>query len=416
MLYNSTASLYDIFLICITSDYKNNNIIQKKSVFMKKLVLHCINLPLLLGALSASSYALEAMDDDELSSTTGEGIGVIVDNLSIHSGDKGDLDGFEITLDLSETAGLNQFIFSELRLHKSGTVSGSADSGGSFGTVANPVYMGDLRAADVFTGDVSDTVASDSNYTASTVIRSEFPGAGIEQLDRSTDYQESNPGDVDTVGSYAYYNAAFQSSLDSVSDKFNFHFRFDDVVNGGAESFRAIIDIEEFRFYGTYSDIFATDSNGFSMAGATGVYIDSLTISAEESTSASIAAAAISGSYAQTPVDSQITLNGIDIYTVLGTVDQPLTITSVVDEYGNNQLQLEIGALPASVGDVPKSDIYIESIFFGEQYNPDLRTSFLGGDASADENYTYAFQPEVGNTIEIIGMTIQHLKITTMDI
>ena len=66
---------------------------------MKKFVSHYISLPLLLSALSAPSYALEAMDDNELSSTTGEGIGVIVDNLSIHSADKGDEGEFEIILD-----------------------------------------------------------------------------------------------------------------------------------------------------------------------------------------------------------------------------------------------------------------------------------------------------------------------------
>ena len=113
---------------------------------MKKFVSHYINLPLLLGALSAPSYALEAMNDNELSSTTGEGIGVIVDNLAIHSSDKGEAGGFEITLDLNETPGQEQFIFSELRVHKTGTVSGSENSGGNFGTIENPVYLGDYAS------------------------------------------------------------------------------------------------------------------------------------------------------------------------------------------------------------------------------------------------------------------------------
>ena len=37
-------------------------------------------------------------------------------------------------------------------------------------------------------------------------------------------------------------------------------------------------------------------------------------------------------------------------------------------------------------------------------------------DDDTPENYHYAFQPDVGNTIEIRGMAIQHLRITTMDI
>jgi hypothetical protein len=158
--------------------------------------------------------------------------------------------------------------------------------------------------------------------------------------------------------------------------------------------------------------------NGISLAGATGLYIDRLTISSELPTAASKLAAATANEYAETPKASQITLSGIDIYTVLGTEDQPLTLKSVEDSNGKNQLQMEISPLPASIGIAPKSDIYIKSIFFGDKYNPALRTGLRSGmaDDETPENYHYAFQPDVGNTIEIRGMAIQHLRITTMDI
>lgn len=378
---------------------------------MKKLVLHYINLPFLLGALSIPSYALEAMDDSELSSTTGEGIGVIVDNLSIHSEDKGTPGDFEIVLDLSETPNQDQFIFSELRIHKTGTVSGTAESGGNFGTVDNPVFLGDLRAAEVFTGNANDI--TDSTVSVTSVMRSEFPGANLTQLDRSTKRQEAN------LAGYLEAAANFEADLAQVSDRFTAHVRFDDLIGGTSNNFRAVIDIEGFRFYGTYSDIFATSGHGVSIAGATGVYIDELTISTALPTVASNQTAVDSNDYVTTPVDSRLTFSGIDIYTTLGTYDQPLTLDNVKDEAGNNQLQIEISALPASVGIAPKSNIFVKSIYFGEQYNSELRTGLRDGATSGStnpEDYHYAFQPDVGNTLEIRGMEVQHLRITTMDI
>lgn len=384
---------------------------------MKKLNLHYLSFPLLVSAISMPSYALEAMDDQELSSTTGEGLGAIVDNLSIHSADRranpDDPIGpgeFEITLDLSEAAGKDQLIFSELRVHKTGTVSGAADSGGNFGTISNPVFFGDLKAVDVFTGNIGDD--ADTTRTTTSVLRAELPGAGLKQLNRSTSRQESNQAAYNTVA------AKFQSDLDLMSDKFNLHLRLDDVIDYTSKNYRATIDIEGFRFYGTKTDIFATEGHGISISSSLGLYIDQLTVSTSLPTTASKNLAASNNDYVTTPIDSRLVFNGIDIFTTLGTYDQPLTIDNVLDANGNNQFQLEIGGLPASVGIAPKSDIYVKSIYFGEKYNPELRTGLRDGmaDDGTPENYHYAFQPDVGNTIEIRGMQVQHLKITTMDI
>jgi hypothetical protein len=381
---------------------------------MKKLVLHHISLPLLLGALSASAFALEAMDDSELSSTTGEGIGMIVDDLSIHSADKGQPGAFEIILDLNETLGQEQFIFSELRIHKTGTVSGAADSGGNYGTINDPVYFGDLQEIDVFTGNASNPV--DASVTATTSFRSEFPGATLTQVDRSAKAQQNN------LAGYMAAAALFETNLSAVTDKFNAHVRFDDYIAiapiGNQDNFRAMIDIEGFRFYGTYLDIFATQDKGVSLAGATGLFVDKITVSTALPTPVSKQDATNNNDYVTTPIDSRLTFNGIDIYTTLGTRNQPLTFDNVTDVDGNNQLQIEISPLPASVGIAPKSNIFVKSVYFGEQYNPDLRTGVRSGmaDDGTPENYHYAFQPDVGNTIEIIGMQVQHLRITTMDI
>lgn len=384
---------------------------------MKKLVYY-INLPLLLGAVSFPTYALEAMNDGELSLTTGEGLGAIVDNLSIHSAARRDdpntplgAGEFEITLDLSENPGEDQFIFSELRIHKTGTVSGSSDSGGFFGTVNDPVYFGDMTSVDIYTGDITDD--NDSTVTSTSVLRAEFPGTELTQLDRSTNKQESN------MAAYQADVDNFNSSLDSVSNKFNLHLRFDDVIDYTSQNFRATVDIEGFRFYGTRTDIFATAGHGISFASSLGLYIDQLTVSTSEATPASIQAASNNNDYVTTPVESRLIFNGIDIYTTLGTYDQPLTIDNVLDENGNNQFQIEIGGLPASIGVAPSSDVYVKSIYFGEQYNSDLRTGLREGatvGSTNPEDYYYAFQPDVGNTIEIRGIQVQHLKITTMDL
>jgi hypothetical protein len=426
--------------------------------YISRFITFSICLPVLISVMASPIHALESMDDSELSLTTGEGIGAVIDNLAIHSGDKylpnGDkntADGFEITIDLNESLGQEQFILSELRIHKRGTVSGNADSGGSFGTVANPVFLGDLRAVDLFTGTASDPL--DTTTTLTTVMRSAFPGASLSQLDRSTETQQKN------LTRYESKLEKFNTELDKVSDEFNFHLRFDDVIGGGSETFRNVIDAEGFRFYGTYSDVFSTAGSGLALAGATGIYIDKLTISTALPTDSSkaIAAAeliefnrllglavtaeydarnATDGSalknaaiearklsdaapsgYVTTPEASQMILNGVDIYSVLGTKDQPLTLKSVQVD-GKNQLQMEISPLPASIGVAPKSDIYIKSIYFGDKYNEDLRTGVKDSSKalSDPERYHYAFQPEVGNTIEIRGMSIQHLRITTMDI
>jgi hypothetical protein len=348
-------------------------------------------LSLLLPSLS---LALESMDDNELGRTTGEGIGVIVENLSID----GKTEGFDMTLDLTK-GGSNKLVFSDFSFYKTGTVSGSAESGGQFGTVNDPISVGDLSTVNIYSGNVTNP--SDKGYTPTTVMRAKLPGSSIRQIDRSTAYQ-AEPG-----SDYADDLADFNADLYSITDKFNLDLTIDasfpipvgdTTVSPGA--FNADINVVGLAAYGTYSDIFATAGGGFSMAGATGLYIDSVTFSSnafavKEGTGG---AASIS--------NSSISFNGVDIYTVLGTADQPLTVATELDGSGNSQVVMEIGYLPASVGTAPKSDIYVESIYFGEQDNPALKTSAT----------TYAFQPAVGNTMEIIGMSIQHLKITTKDL
>jgi len=61
----------------------------------------------------------------------------------------------------------------------------------------------------------------------------------------------------------------------------------------------------------------------------------------------------------------------------------------------------------------------VKSIYFGDPRDPELRTALRPGkdpNNAAPDDYYYAFQPDVGNTLEIEGINIQHLRITTQDI
>lgn len=370
-------------------DNKKNNNTNVGSLMNK--MTSFIYLSLLLPSLS---MALESMDDSELGRTTGEGIGVIVENLSID----GKTEGFDITLDLTKD-GENKLIFSDFSFYKTGTTSGDPDSGGQFGTVNDPISIGDLYTVDVFSGDV--TKPSSATTTPTTVMRAKLPGSSIQQIDRSTANQ------ADAGSDYADDLADFNADLYSITDKFNLDLTInssfpipsgDSTVSPG--TFHTDINVVGLAAYGTFSDIFATADGGFAMAGATGLYIDSVTLSSN-------AFAVKEGTGGAASItNSSISFNGVDIYTVLGTANQPLTVDTELDGDGNSQVVMEIGHLPASVGTAPKSNIYVESIYFGEQDNPALATSAT----------TYAFQPAVGNTMEIIGLSIQHLKITTKDL
>ena len=350
-----------------------------------------IYISLLLPSLS---LALESMNDGELGRTTGEGIGVLVENLSID----GKTEGFDMTLDLTK-GGENKLVFSAFSFYKTGTTSGEPDSGGQFGTVNDPISIGDLHTVDIYSGNV--TSPGDSAVTPTTVMRAKLPGSSIQQVDRSTANQ------ADAGSYYASDLTDFNTDLYSITDKFNLDLTinasFKDPGGAGTispEKFHADLNVVGLAAYGTFSDIFATAGGGFAMAGATGLYIDSVTLSSN-------AYAVKEGTGAAASVtNSSITFNGLDIYTVLGTANQPLTVDTELDGDGNSQVVMEIGHLPASVGTAPKSNIYVKSIYFGEQDNPALATSAT----------TYAFQPAIGNTMEIIGLSIQHLKITTKDL
>lgn len=378
------------------------------------------------------SLAMQALDETQMGQVTGEGLGAVFDDVVIHSGDYGNPDDFQLRLQLTDDADPEYLIFSELRFYKTGTVAGAASSGGRFGTYDDPFYVGDLREiTEQHTASI-DPEGDGTFVTGNrihTALYTGFPAAGELQLNRnyfsysgkifnpssqvsSTSYFQGLPeGFFSSAGtvsvgslyssaqSYADYLAAQDSRLDQASDKFNLHFRLDSITDenrtlGSDDQFLAYVDVEGARLYGTSTYIWAHDNQGetlsaadraryenngmpiyadrgLAMAMTTGLRADVIRITADPTGAAS----------------SALELRGVDAYLPLGSVDQPMTISTVqysqiqrgtwknpVYLPATTQLRMEIAALPQDVAQAPQGNIYIQSLAFGDPDDPEIIT------------------------------------------
>jgi len=350
-----------------------------------------IVLSLLLFQFSSLTQGLEAIEDAELSGLTGAGIGIVMDDVSFFSEMPGRSDPFELRLvlqpdDLSTTS-VNEeesFVLKELSLHRHDFVPGGTgyeNSGGRIGNLDNPMTTGDLVQVSSILTDGS----GDPQFTY-TAMHTEFPGGDLTS-ETITD-----------------------EKLNELADKFDLHVQVNSYLPAQrgadlAERFDFDVDLKGFQFYGFKNDIWAIPQRGVAIASTVGIVADQLSLGGNPD------------GYAA----GQLNLNGINIYLANGTPDQPMVIgTTEVD--GKEQLVIEIlpitKELAAAYGpNTPKSNISIKSIDFGDPYDPDLRTALKpGGDPNNKDDYYYAFQPEIGNVLEIKGLEVQHMKITTLDI
>lgn len=470
--------------------------------------------------LPFTTLALQALDENELSNVTGEGLGATFDNVVLYSEDLGSPNDFELNLFLDDQGfGGNYLRFSELRLNKSGADPGQADSGGQFGTYLDPFFIGLLldvnesysslhdHDGDPGTGFVNTPRSHTALYTG-------FPAANEVQLERNFYYSmDPSPGEYDyelpkyysykgtpdgfftdqnsvAVGSFfsdaqEYQNKLidFETTLDRATDKFDLHLRIDSINDSNRtldaqDQFLASIDLEGFRLYGTETYIWShsrkgqEDSRinragevimadyGLAIATSMGLRADKLTINADP----------------QGLATSALSAEGVDIYLPLGTIDQPLTISTVqfqqqsrgnwkTDGNGNRielldpttQLRLEIAPLPQQAIQSERGHIYIQQLSFGNTVDADgnlivddevvtgyediyLRNS--DGEvvdtikdvqhvAFVPKTVTYNEQVKVyneanpatpipyipnENTLEIKGLEIQRLVITTQDL
>lgn len=451
---------------------------------------------LLLAGVNQTSTALQALDEEQLSEVTGVGIGATFDNVSLHSADLGKPGELNIRLSIDEGANSDYLNISELRFFKSGTVSGTASSGGRFGTYEDPVFLGDLRTITEKSGG-----ASALSHTA---LYNGFPAASMSQIERSFakyvqsratfsddpdyDYQgipqgffNNNPENQDPdVGNFfsqaqTYQGLldTFETTLDRASDKFDLHFRLDSINSAtrnlsADEQLFASIDVKGMRLYGTEAYIWAHSGQGsgrpdygLAIAGAAGFRADSIEVTSDVSRIGSPA-----------PASSRLSFEGVDAYLPLGSVDQPLTISTVqfrqqdrynwtTDSAGNRtftgsnadnvattQLRIEIAQLPQDVAQADRGNIFVRQLNFGDIGDDEVLTGvediFLRDETgdivdTVEDVRHYAFVPKTvtynqevknyndangtnlpfipnQNVIELRGIEIQRLVITTQDL
>jgi hypothetical protein len=273
--------------------------------------------------------------------------------------------------------------------------------------------------------------------------------------------------------------------LDQATDKFDLHLRIDSINDSNRnqdanDQFLASIDLEGFRLYGTETFIWSHSRKGqedarinrageiimadygLAIATSVGLRADKLTINADP----------------QGLATSALSAEGVDVYLPLGTIDQPMTISTVqfqqqyrgewlTDGNGNRvasslapastQLRLEIAPLPQQAVQSERGHIYIQQLSFGNTVDADgnrivddevvtgyediyLRNSNGEIVETVDDVQHVAFVPKTvtsneqvkiyneanpttpipyipnENTLEIKGLEIQRLVITTQDL
>jgi hypothetical protein len=470
---------------------------------------------------------MRPLNDESLSEVSGEGIGAALENLAIYSSDVNQSDAFKIrlTLDNKEDSGGiigditddDYWVFSELRLHKSGEDPDSANAGGFFGSYQNPIFAGDLKLiTESYASDHThesydieysgnESVYNGFHYRSFTANYTALPGSDVNQVNLSMgdrakyvadyvpaggrQYRHDNvyPDrffdadllEVEKMGNFystiagGYFSdtASFDSRMNLVSDKFDMHMRIDTYEGDSTislnDSFLASLDIEGFRLYGTElltwvhdskADVSGTPSRGLSFASTFGLKADSLVINADPPDLVN-----------QRPSykSSELRLSNVDIYLPMGTVDQPMTISTVnvqpFTRFGwstntretdfSTQLRIDIAALPEAARQVSqKGSIFVGKMSFGEENSGSdsplwtgkqdfaLRDEFgvrrvdvRGVDMYAFKPRTYTYNEQISkynadnpttplpyipneNLIEIKGIEIQRLVITTQDL
>jgi len=447
--------------------------------------------------------SMQSLDDSQMSEVTGEGIGATFDNVAIYSGNYGMPDDFKLKLQLTEGVDPDYLIFSELRFNRSGVTKdqlGGPDTGGFFGTYENPLFLGDLR--EITESHLATFTDGSTGYKSFTALYTGFPAADLNQNERSffrfaegqrtyantfnadgnafSSHRDApqgffNNGSVN-VGNYftladthAAEQALFEAELDLATSKFDLHMRVDSVNDSNRllspdEQFLSYVDLKGVRLYGTETHIWAHDNQnetpvtsyingepihatkGLAMAMTTGLRADEIILNTNLNNAAA----------------SALSLKGVDMYLPLGTVDQPLTISTVQFQqearytWGQNnfepaktQMRIEVAQLPQDVGQAAQGNIFIQSLGFGDENDEEIITGYediylrersgavayiapgVAHRAFVPKTVIYNEQVDIfnqnnpdnplpyipnQNVIEIRGLEIQRMVITTQDL
>ena len=473
---------------------------------------HNICTLMLVSAFPAICVAMQPLDEAQLGEVTGEGIGATFDDVVIHSGNYGQPNDFRLRLRLSDGPDPESLVMSELRFYRSGATPGQPGSGGFFGTYDDPFVVGELREiTEQHVGSIDPE--GDGTYVTGSRIHTAFytgfPAADLTQKERgffqwtgnrmgvgnttprysdqTTSYfrglpnnffsgnSSVNVGNLFSLASeYQTYLQEQEDRLDLATDKFDLHFRLDAITDQNRdkstdEQFLAYVDVDGARLYGTSTMIWAHDNQGerlsaanlaryqnggapvyadrgLAMALTTGLRADAIRITADPTGAAS----------------SVLELQGVDVYLPMGSVDQPMTISTVQFSQiqrgtwknptylpSTTQLRLEIAALPQDVAQAPKGNIFIQSLAFGDPDDPEiitgveniyLRDSTGNIVTTVNDVKHRAFVPKTviyneqvaaynqanpsnplpfipnQNVLEVRGLEIQRLVITTQDL
>ncbi len=461
---------------------------------------------------TANHAALKALNERELKQVTGSGIGLAISDLAIESGSKGSANAFSINVRLADDAlAPNDLIISGLNLHKSGT-----QLGGRIGSYDYPIIPGELRTMKerrISRIDPNNSGSFTNAQREHTVFYTALPGVTESQLEKSfyaysqqpsnslgvasaiarganSDgfdvYSKGLPNDFFSnkpsvnIGNLHSVKNSFKSGIDAqnvrmanYSDKFDLSLRLDtksiNTTNSNIEDrFLTNLQIKGFRLYKTNALIWShnsqneqaisssnyafngqpvTGNRGLSFAMSTGLMADALILNADPNNADA----------------SRVAFKGVDIYLPMGSLDQPLSITTVKyaqiqrGTWGDHptrlpektQLRLEIAALPQSLGQAEQGHIFIQSIEFGDKNDPEVivgQKAVHLRDANGDIVTTIpnvkhrAFVPETviyneqvkiynaanpsntipripnQNVIEVRGLEIQRLVVTTQDL
>jgi len=260
-----------------------------------------------------------------------------------------------------------------------------------------------------------------------------------------------------------------ETRLDQATSKFDLHMRVDSINDsnrnlGSDEQFLSYVDLKGVRLYGTEAYIWAHDNQGEQ---AVTSYINGEPVRATRGLAFSMntglrADEIILNTNVEGAAASALSLRGVDVYLPLGSVDQPASISTVQFqqetrytwgegsyEQAKTQMRFEIAALPQDIGQARQGNIFIQSLGFGDENDEEIITGkedIYLRDASGNivstvadvahrafvpKTVIYNQQVEIynqanpdnpiptipnQNVIEIRGLEIQRLVITTQDL
>ncbi len=469
---------------------------------------------LVLLFLTPAATAMQSLDDEALGQVTGEGIGATFDDVVLYSGDYGRPDDFQLRLRLTDESPLqaDYLVFSELRFNRSGEMPGSVTGSGYFGSYTDPFVVADIRTLTEQHVVSSGPLAGQKREQ--TALYTAFPAADLQQTERSfyrfsdaqlgveneivryntinlgrgdqEKYYTGIPvgffdGNVSNVNlgnlynlndSYKAVQLAQQQRLDAAASKFDLHMRVDALVTEADridpnESFLSYVDVQGARLYGTEFYLWGHDNQGETL-GADPFNNNGGPVYADRGLSLSLSMGLQADAIklttdADKSLASTLALNNVDMYIPFGSVDQPVTISTVkYDQYvrgqwaqgtregiEKTQLRLEIAGLPQDVAQAPQGNIFIESMSFGDPNDEEIitgRQDIFLRDANGNIVETVpdvihrAFVPKTvtyneqvnrynaanpgseipnipnQNVVEIRGLEIQRLVITTQDL